>query len=169
MFSNDSKFVSAHLTLKQRFNPCSVDGASLCFLCLKSYFYMCRIFSVFHIYHIVGFFIEWIWHVILQIFYNFRSFSTFTTLWGSFSSSRKGFYLFCFLFCDCVRNCLIYLILKFTQSLSLRRASYDSVIEKPQKELHEMQAFHYVRGFPHITASYGKCSQDFWGIFSEKI
>ena len=101
-------------------------------------------------------------------FLQLSQFFTFTTLWGSFSSSRKGFYLFCFLFCDCVRNCLIYLILKFTQSLSLRRASYDSVIEKPQKELHEMQAFHYVRGFPHITDSYGKCSNDLWGIFSKK-
>ena len=133
------------------------------------FLHMSHICSFSHLPHCgVHYWMKMAW-VILQIFYNFRSFFTFTTLWGSFSSSRKGFYLFCFLFCDCVRNCLIYLILKFTQSLSLRRASYDSVIEKPQKELHEMQAFHYVRGFPHITASYGKCSKDFWGIFSEKI
>ena len=104
MVSNNSKSVSAHSTLKQRLNPCSVDGASLSFLSLKIYFYICHTFAVFHIYHIVGFIIEWKWHwwffkfsttfaffshlphcgvhywmkmasVILQIFYNFHSFS----------------------------------------------------------------------------------------------
>ena len=83
-------FLPCVLELKERFNPCSVDGASLCFLSLKNYFYMCHIFyfftfttlwgsllneygighssnflqlsQFFHIYHIVGFNIELKWH-----------------------------------------------------------------------------------------------------------
>jgi hypothetical protein len=118
-------FLPCVLELKQRFNPCSVDGASLCFLCLKKYFYMCHIFSVFQIYHIVGFIIEWIWHrwffkfsttfavfshlphcgvqywikmalVILQTFYNFRSFHKFALLWGSFIEWKKHWWFFKF-------------------------------------------------------------------------